>query len=199
GGNAWEDQEIIERLTRFVYEGKAFIGVNEPSAITGYDTLFRMAHILGVDMDLGDRVSHGRYSFMTEPVEELEFTECGPKAKRNIYLTDGLAKVLKEENGIPVITSYEFGKGRGIYLSSYEHSIKNARTLLHILLYAAGESFCQEGITDNLYTECAYYEKDKILVMINNSDTLQKSSVTIKGRTYTKDIPAFDTIILPLE
>ena len=97
------------------------------------------------------------------------------------------------------MTSYEFGKGLGIYLTSYEHSIKNARTLLNIILYAAGESFLQEGITDNVNTESAYYEEDKILVMINNSDTLQKASVTIKGVTYTKDIPAFDTVILSLE
>lgn len=199
GGKAWEDPEVIERITRFVYEGKAFIGVNEPSAVNGYDTLFRLAHVLGVDMDLGDRVSHGRYTFLPEPMEELEFIDHGPKEKKNIYLTDGLAKVLKEENGLPVMTSYEFGKGLGIYLTSYEHSIKNARTLLNIILYAAGESFLQEGITDNVNTESAYYEEDKILVMINNSDTLQKASVTIKGVTYTKDIPAFDTVILSLE
>lgn len=199
GGEAWENEEVIERLTQFVYNGKAFIGINEPSAFYGYDTLFRMAHVLGVDMDLGDRVSHGRYSFTTEPVKEFEFMEHGPKEKRNLYLTDGLAKVLKEVNGVPVMTSYEFGKGRGIYLSSYEHTIKNARTLLHIILYAAGESFHQEGITDNCYTESAFYEKDNILVMINNSDTLQKASVIVKERTYTKEIPPFDTMIISTE
>ncbi|WP_245238310.1 1,3-beta-galactosyl-N-acetylhexosamine phosphorylase C-terminal domain-containing protein [Paenibacillus etheri] len=40
----------------------------------------------------------------------------------------------------------------------------------------AGNEFREtKYITDNLYTECAYYPASKILVVINNSDQLQKN------------------------
>ena len=33
GGDVWKNPAVVEKLTRFVYEGGSFIGVNEPSAV----------------------------------------------------------------------------------------------------------------------------------------------------------------------
>ena len=63
GGDTWKEPAVVEALTKWVYEGGTFIGVNEPSAVEGYDTYFRMAHVLGVDKDIVDRVCHGQWSF----------------------------------------------------------------------------------------------------------------------------------------
>ena len=52
GGEHWKDNEVVELLTKWVYEGGCFIGINEPSALAGYDNYFRMSHVLGVDEDL---------------------------------------------------------------------------------------------------------------------------------------------------
>ena len=51
GGSAWKDAAVVEALTKWVYEGGTLIGVGEPSAAAGYDSYFRMAHVLGVDAD----------------------------------------------------------------------------------------------------------------------------------------------------
>lgn len=56
GGDVWKNERLITRLTDWAAAGGTFIGINEPSAVRGYDTYFRMAHILGVDMDIGERV-----------------------------------------------------------------------------------------------------------------------------------------------
>ncbi|MCD8068047.1 MAG: D-galactosyl-beta-1-4-L-rhamnose phosphorylase, partial [Lachnospiraceae bacterium] len=63
GGDAWADDELVTALTKWVYEGGTFIGVNEPSAVPGYDNYFRMSHVLGVDEDTGAKVCHGKWSF----------------------------------------------------------------------------------------------------------------------------------------
>ena len=36
GGNAWRDADLVAALTRWVYGGGMFLGVNEPSAVSGY-------------------------------------------------------------------------------------------------------------------------------------------------------------------
>lgn len=71
GGDNWKDDEVVTILTKWVHDGGAFIGVNEPSATEGYDTYFRMAHVLGIDEDTGARVCHGRWSFTADDTEEI--------------------------------------------------------------------------------------------------------------------------------
>ena len=71
GGDAWKDAEVLEKLTRFVYEGGTFIGVNEPSAVEGYDSFFRMANVLGVDEDTGAKLCHGKWSFEVQQDEKI--------------------------------------------------------------------------------------------------------------------------------
>ena len=63
GGERWNDTAVEELITRFVFNGGTFIGINEPSAVTGYDSVFRMSSILGVDKDTIDRVCHGKWAF----------------------------------------------------------------------------------------------------------------------------------------
>jgi beta-D-galactosyl-(1->4)-L-rhamnose phosphorylase len=67
GGDAWADPEVVEKLTGWVHEGGTFIGVNEPSACPGADTYLRMAHVLGIDLDTGEKVCHGRWAYEAKP------------------------------------------------------------------------------------------------------------------------------------
>lgn len=66
GGDSWRDEELVTELTKWVHQGGTFIGVNEPSAVEGYDRFFRMSHVLGIDEDTGARVCHGRWRFEAE-------------------------------------------------------------------------------------------------------------------------------------
>ena len=58
GGDAWQDETLVAALNKWVYNGGVLLGVEEPSAVSGYGDTFRMARILGVDEDTGARVCH---------------------------------------------------------------------------------------------------------------------------------------------
>lgn len=199
GGDMWKDDEAVTMLTKWVYEGGAFIGVNEPSAIEGYDTYFRMAHVLGVDEDTGARVCHGKWSYNIEQIDGL-FPDNSNIAtnNRNIYLTDGNAKVLKDENNIPTCTINDFGKGKGVYLSSYEINLSNTRMLLNLILLASGEGLNGMYLTDNYHTECAYYPNSEMLVVINNSEKIQNTSINTEKGIVFAEVEPYDTKIIKL-
>ncbi len=203
GGDSWKDSKVVEALTRFAYEGGVLIGVNEPSAVDGYQTYFRMANVLGIDEDTGARVCHGKWSFEVEADENADGISlippgAGVKGRAGVYLTDGKARVLAEENGIPTITTHEFGNGCGIYLSSFQLNCENTRLLLNLMLHGKKMSLDQMYLTDNPYTECAWYPESRQLVVINNSGKVQSTGVkTAEGR---RDVilEAFDTVIVEL-
>ncbi len=198
GGALWEDSKCVEVLTKWVYEGGTFLGVNQPSAVEGYDNYYRMAHVLGIDEDTGARVSHGRWKFDVTPMEGLLPPNSTIQPKNQRFLTDGMARVLAESDGIPTMTAHVFGEGKGIYLAGFELSLENTRMLLNTLLYAGNEPFDGKYLTDNLYTECAYYPSSQTLVVINNSDTVQKTTIDTEFGKQIVTVGAFDTKILKI-
>ncbi len=199
GGSAWEDAEIIEKITAWTSEGGVFIGVNQPSACHGYDTYYRMAHVLGVDEDLGDRVSHGKWKFETKQVREIPLDGCSIKVKNNRYLYHEDAVVLTEMNGIPGLTINPYKKGYGVYLPSFEVSLSTTRMLMDIILYCTGNGNQAEYITDNNRMECAYYPVSRMLVVINNSDTIQKTSIHTMVGVVTTEVESYDTKFILLD
>ena len=116
-----------------------------------------------------------------------------------MYITDGITRVLAEDAGVPTITMHSFGKGTGVYLSGYKHDEVNNRTLLNLILRAAGESLDQKYITDNSMCECCYYPGDKQLVIINNSDREETTTVKTDFGSKTVKIAPFDTAIIKLD
>lgn len=197
GGEKWNDENVISIITEWVAKGGAFIGVNEPSATTGYDTYFRMAHVMGISEDTGDRLCHGKYTF---DVENNDIVVGGTKInpKGNIYLIDAETKVLAAENGVPTITMRKFVKGTGVYISGFTHGDINNRTLLNLILASAGENIDQNYLTDNVYTECCYYPDGKQLVVINNSDSEQSAVIKTESGDKSVTLDAFDTQIIQL-
>jgi beta-D-galactosyl-(1->4)-L-rhamnose phosphorylase len=199
GGKHWNDHKCVEILTEWVHEGGTFIGINEPSAVEGYYNFFRMAHVLGVDADTGSRVSHGKWKYNVEYKEGLVPERVNIKPKNNIYLTDGAATVLHELEGLLTLSVNTFGKGKGIYLPSFEFSLENTRLLLNILRFAGNELEEAKYITDNLSTECAYYPESKMLVVINNSGEAQTTTVDTEYGKQRVELEPYDTVIVNLE
>ncbi len=182
-----------------MHDGGAFIGVNEPSAVDGYDYTFRMAHVLGIDKDTGARVCHGKWSFEAEDSEELLPEGATVEGKDGLYLTDGKAKVLlADEDNRPLVTVNQFGKGKGIYLASFQVDLENTRMLYQLIRYAGGEGTSGLYMTDNLYTECAYYPQSGKLVVINNSDAEQTTTIPTEKGDKTVTIAAYDTTFMEL-
>ena len=198
GGDAWKDDEAVERLTRWVYEGGTFIGVNEPSAAEGYDTYFRMSHVLGVDEDTGARICHGRWSFETDDAYGVVPAGAGLASKENRYLTDGETRVLMADGDRPVLTVHAFGKGKGIYMASFQVNDENTRLLYQLIRFAGGEGVTGLYMTDNLYTECAYYPGSRKLVVINNSGEAQTASVETEKGPQTVKLEPYETVFVNL-
>lgn len=172
GGANWADPELVAALQKFVYEGGAFIGIEEPSALEGPSRYFRMAEVLGIDEDTGARVCHGKWQYTVDTQKAAELIPEGADipAGHHLFLTDGKAAVLAEKDGMPAMTVHAFGKGRGYYLSGFAKNNPNNRMLLKLLLDAAGLPQNQNYLTDHPDTECAYFPKSGKLAVINNSD-----------------------------
>jgi beta-D-galactosyl-(1->4)-L-rhamnose phosphorylase len=177
GGENWIDDNICTLLTKWVHDGGIFLGVNAPSALEGFDTYLRMAHVLGVDIDTGARVNHGRWLFEVEKNSIIPVLS-DVKPKKDVYLTDGNAKVLKAENNFPCVTKYAFGKGYGIYISSYRHSMTNARMLLNLLTYEHWKEY--EWIPENENVDGAFFKESNTMVLANSCN--QEIKITVKGQ-----------------
>ena len=198
GGDNWKDEDVVSKLTEWVYNGGTFIGVDEPSAVAGYDTYFRMAHVLGIDEDTGARICHGKWQYEVQPVDGLMPEGSSIRGRSGLYLTDGNARVVAEADGAPAMTVNDFGKGKGIYMSHYNISLENTRMLFNIILLAGGEALDGEYITDNPYTECAYYPASNMLVIINNSGEIQTASVKTEAGVQSATLEAYDTAIIQM-
>ncbi len=202
GGDAWKDAELVSTLLQWVKEGGCFVGVGEPSATDGFVNYFRMAPALGVDEDTGARVCHGKWAFDTVSVPGLIPEGAYVKGRDGRYLTDGKAEVLLSENlpavmgdnVVPALSVHNFGKGKGIYLASFEKNNANNRLLLNLLMYGAGKDLNQKWITDNANTECAYYPADKKLIVVNNSAESQVCKVNGYDGKFT--MQPYETQIL---
>ena len=197
GGDAWKDETAIEILTKWVYEGGTLIGVGEPSAVAGYDTYFRMAHVLGVDEDTVDRVCHGKWAFEVDADAAGRVMPAGAAVpeKLRCHLTDGRASVLAAHDGNPLLARNAFGKGQGIYLSGFEVNNANTRLLLNLILDAGGEAPNGLYLTDNAEMECAFYPESRTLVVINNAETVQECKINTEYGVQQVRLEAFDTEI----
>lgn len=195
GGDHWKDSQAVDALTEWVYKGGTLIGVNQPSAVDGYDHYFRMAHVLGVDEDTGARVAHGKWAYEVQPVPDLVPDGVSLTPKNGVYLTDGAAAVVHEAEGKLALTVNSFGRGKGIYLPSFAFSWENARLLLNLIRYAGNELEETRYLPDNLYTECAYYPESKRLVVINNSGQPQLTTIGTDYGPQVVELEAFDTVI----
>jgi len=199
GGDAWKDESLVTALTKWVHEGGAFIGVNQPSAIAGYDTYYRMAHVLGVDEDTGSRVCHGKWTFETSDPQKILPEDVSLNAADNRFLTDGNARVLLADGANPLITINDFGKGKGIYLASFQVNLINIRMLYQLIRYAGGEAPMGNYMTDNLYTECAYYPESGKLVVINNSDRKQTTAIITETGRFAVTMAPYDTTFVEIQ
>lgn len=173
GGNAWKDEKIVAEITRWAYEGGTLIGVNEPSAVSGFTTYFRMAPVFGVDLDNGDYVNHGKWRGIKKGDTYFVKENISLPCKEHIYVWCQDTEILLESDDHIKITRHQFGKGKGIYMSGFRFSAENNRLLLKLILSAGGESLKDLYQDENPYIESAYYPADKIQILFNNSSIEQ--------------------------
>lgn len=184
GGDCWNDAQVVETLTRWVHGGGVYLGVGEPGAVEGHSTYLRMAHVLGVDIDNGERACHGRWTYAVQPEAGLvpEGMQLGENA--SACLTNGAARVLADSAKGLALTAHSFGKGKGVYCAGFTCTPESARFLQNLILFAATGSVQADGVTDNACVECTVYPKASKIVLCNNSETAQSAAAVWQGKRY---------------
>ena len=191
GGELWQDAPIVEALTAWVHSGGVLLGIGAPGAVDGYATTLRMAHVLGVDLDRGERACHGRWTFTAEDAHALVPEGIDWCEHPEVILTDAETTVLAQKNAAPTVTLHPFGKGKGIYLAEFVHNELFTRLLQNLLLFAVSGSKDAEGLSENPYTECAVYPAAGKLAFINNTPEPQTTACTWQGRRYSASLAPY--------
>ena len=197
GGEAWNSDKLVEAVSCFVHDGGVFIGVNEPTAITGYSTLFRMANVLGVDLDIGARVCHGRWRFDVD-TDDYDIPEGMLSVKPGLYLTDGKAKVLAAANGLPQMTVHPFGRGYGVYMSDFSFSDESCRLLLKLLTRLTGRTDAPY-VSDHPHVEAGYFPADRTLVVMNNAAEEVSCHISTRHGKLPVTLQANELLFIQLE
>lgn len=210
GGHYWEDADVVALLTNWVRKGGSFVGVAEPSAFNVPGQRFRLAQVLGVDRDGGERIANGRYKYAAPEgkiagvAQHFITTDltAAPDLGRDVedtFVLGGETTVLAERNGTPRVTTHGFGKGRAVYFSGFKFTPENTRMLHRSLFWAAAqEKAWTVWQTTNVKTECAWFAGEKKLVVINNAGEPQETTITLADGQATKQVSlnAHDIAIL---
>ncbi len=176
GGDAWASDQLVANLTRWVYEGGIFVGIDAPSALPGYQHSLRMAHVLGIDINEGDYACHGRRSFSAAK-------ELAVEAVHDVRIISKGTVVEAEAQGLPYITKHRLGEGLGIYLQDFNYSAE-ATQLLETLLLGDTQS-------DNPHVELAVFRDSGKVVFVNSSAEEQEATVDVDGKTYKITVPGY--------
>ena len=81
-------------------------------------------------------------------------------------------------------------------MGGYRHSEENAGKLLKLILSLTDND--GKYVTDNVHTECAYYPHDKKLVVINNSENEQTTTVETDYGKHSVKLAPYDIEVIQL-
>jgi beta-D-galactosyl-(1->4)-L-rhamnose phosphorylase len=204
GGHYWEDPRISALLIRWVQQGGGFLGVAEPSAVPAAGQFFKLAAVLGLDRDRGERIANGRYKYgspctarpgLVEGIaphfitEDLEGAPDFGRDSSDLYVLSAGTQVLADRDDSPRIASHAFGRGRSLYFSGFKFTPENTRLLHRALFWAAAqEAHWPAWNSSNICTECAWFPIKRKLVVINNAATDQATIVTLGDGTSTRSV-----------
>jgi len=193
GGEEWVSEKAVIALTKWISKGGRLIGVQDPSAVEGYQRRFRMAEVLGVDKNTQERSCHGKWQFSIDEIHGLMPKGCSIPLHASVSLTDGKATVLDANGDDIKLSIYNFGKGLGVYMSGFEYSLPNTRLLLNLILFGTKwEDY--KYLSSNANIDCAYFPNSNKLVLINNSNRLQYTKIETDAGTKKIEVEAYEQL-----
>lgn len=196
GGANWLDEKVVSTITEWVANGGGFIGVGQPTSVLKNGRFFQLAHILGVDQELGFSLSTDKYfTTMTQSSYfgdvSFDYGEDIP----NVYSISEETKILAQTNSNIHFATHDFGKGRGIYLSGLPYSHENAQLFLKAVYFAANkEEELYQWYAENPIVEVHYYPEVKQYCIVNNDSTPQRSVVYVEDKIETIELGAGEIV-----
>lgn len=198
GGIAWRSDNVVAMLTQWVWEGGVFLACNESSASDKSGEGLRMSSVLGVGLDDGRRLCHGKWPVKADASYTDIVGDSSIKGRADIYLLDKKTTVMGEHDGYPCITTREFGKGKGIYLSEFRYSAENTRMLERVLLSSCPESDVPMFSVDAASVSWTYFEQSGLLVLSSTSEVRQKVTCSTPFGVFSEVLEPFGMKIRPL-
>ena len=192
GGKYWAEPEIVEKIRQWVNDGGGFIGVEDPTAYEHQGRFFQLADILGVEKEIGNRLSWSknirseinRAHFILEDVED-EIDLGVPRS--TVYLDSKTAELLAGGSDSVQLAVNTFGKGRAVYFADYVHCPQNMRLLYRAILWASRqEGQLRKWFSTNINTDCAYYPEVEEFVVMNNCEEPVETTVYNASGKSTK-------------
>lgn len=204
GGDHWRNPAVIEKISQWIADGGAFIGVAEPSACKHSSQYFQLSHVMGVDRELGLSINRSKYAYDRFDRPHFITTDLPnqPDFGRDVdgvYALGTDTVVLADDAGGIKIAVHPFGRGRSVYMSGHKFTPHNIRLLHRAIFWAAGcEADFATWTCSNVNTECAYFAHNSKLLVINNSDQPQQTDVTTAdGRTIRLNLPPNGLEVVP--
>lgn len=205
GGCHWKEKEVIEALSEWIYQGGGFIGIGESSAVKEDSTYFKLAHILGVDREIGLTVGFDKYQydqlgenhFITAALDKaLSFNKKVDK----VFVANPKAEVLLDDaEGINLAVN-SFGKGRAVYMASHYYEPEHMKLLYRAIFWAAHqEELALKWTCSNPQVECAYYGDSKKLAVVNNSFEKQETTIYTEKGTVTLELEPCEMKVIKVE
>jgi len=177
GGDVWDNPVLSAVLRKFVDNGGAMIGCQDPSARFRSGRFFQLSDVFGVDRETGltpmknkRAVPHDTEHFIT-----ADLAGDGRTAGGESYIfadSAGTRSILTDPTGQHIHGAvHPYGKGRAVYFHELPWSPENSRLLYRALLWAAGrEDLTDRWFTDNPYTECHPFPEAGLCAVSNLSD-----------------------------
>jgi len=203
GGEHWRNPTIIEKISQFVYEGGAFLGIGEPSAQRHSTQYFQLCHLLGVDREIGLTQAFDRLPFQVQEqhpvINGVNLAGRSGNTVGNLYLADAETQVLSAVGKSPSIVVKTVGSGRTAYLAGFQYSTQESRLLSQALNWLSKkDEQAQIWFCENAHTECAWFPAQRKLVVINNTAQAQSTKVYTDGEPIMVQLEPYACQILEL-
>lgn len=196
GGEYWNNPKTISNIKKFIFNGGAFIGVNEPSAFNSGISTLQLSDVLGVDIETGNRICCGKYNFnienhfITNSISKNSIPE-----NKGCFVCSDKTTILDGSGNTPKLAINTYGKGRSVYFSGFEYNAINTRLLMNSILWSThNESLNNDLLCDNENIDIALFEKQNIFIASNSSNETQIGKYApSKSKTFEINLKPYET------
>lgn len=188
GGENWIDEKVITKIKHFVYNGGAFIGVGEPTAVQYQGRFFQLSDILGVEEERGFDLNKDKYNWnedrkhfiLKDCTKEPDFGE----GQKNIFALEETNILIHKDKEVQMATK-DFGKGRGVYISGLPYTFENSRIFYRAVLWSThDEKNLKKWFSSNFNVEIHVYLENKKYCVVNNTYEKQKTTIYIGDGSF---------------
>jgi 1,3-beta-galactosyl-N-acetylhexosamine phosphorylase len=182
GGRWWTNAKVVGKIRAFIHQGGGFIGCRGPSAQQHQGRYFQLADVMGVDKETGRTLQSATVAATVIGSHFITADLAGPADfgthETFVYVNDPATELLAA-NGLHVMAAAKgYGMGRSVFFGALPYDLTNARLLHRAIFWAAGkEGELKQWFSNNPATDCAWYPQSGKLVVVNNTDQPQTTTV----------------------